>query len=70
MTGNEPRRRSTTNRTPGSAPNIARAKSTGEERHQRHGNGTMTQLKLPRSKNRKVKEHSEKDRKGKTSKKQ
>jgi len=70
MTGNEPRRRSITNRTPGSAPNIVRAKSIGEEGHQEHGNDTMTQLKLPRSKNRKVKEHSEKDRKGKVSRDQ
>ena len=30
----------------------------------------MTQLKLPKSKNRKIKEHTEKDRKGKVSREQ
>ncbi len=45
------------------------AKSIGERGHSGDGGYAITQLKLPRSKNRKIEERIEKHRKGRPSKK-
>jgi hypothetical protein len=54
---------------PGFASHGVLAKSIGEKGHPEDGGGAITQLKLPRSKNRKVKERIEEHRKGRPSKK-